>query len=360
MGTLSDGFTAEHTIIPAEAGELVNTPAESASLVVTSPPYPMIEMWDESFTAQNGNVGLLLESGDGDGAFEEMHLLLDEVWRTAGDLLVPGGFFCVNVGDALRTLNGVFRLYSNAARITRTFRSMGFHPLPGVVWRKSTNAPNKFMGSGMLPGGAYITLEHEHILVFRKGPKRVFDKKEGEVRRRSAYFWEERNQWFSDLWEFSGSRQLMKKSSTRERSAAFPLELAYRLICMYSLQGELVVDPFLGTGTTSFAAAAAGRSFRGTEIDTALAETVPRELEQRFCPGGEGLDINTRRLDAHKSFIEEYRNRKGEPRYLSRCYGFPVITAQEQELALPEVRGVERHGMSCRFSYSRPHSKPQN
>ena len=69
--------------------------------------------------------------------------------------------------------------------------------MPAILWRKPTNAPNKFMGSGMLPPNAYVTLEHEYILMFRWGAKREFSQEEQKrSRRESAYFWEERNGWF--------------------------------------------------------------------------------------------------------------------------------------------------------------------
>ena len=110
------------------------------------------------------------------------------------------------------------------------------------------------MGSGMLPAGAYVTLEHEHILVLRKGNKRNFKTPEEKLRRqKSAFFWEERNLWFSDLWEdLKGTKQNNIDKNIRERSGAYPFELAYRLINMLSLREDKVLDPFLGTGTTTW------------------------------------------------------------------------------------------------------------
>ncbi len=82
------------------------------------------------------------------------------------------------------------------------------------------------MGSGMLPAGAYVTLEHEYVLIFRKGGKRTFpSQNQAERRRRSAFFWEERNRWFSDVWDFKGERQRLNGSDIDRRSAAFPFEL---------------------------------------------------------------------------------------------------------------------------------------
>ncbi|MFW6335242.1 MAG: DNA methyltransferase, partial [Desulfosalsimonas sp.] len=108
---------------------------------------------------------------------------------------------CVNIGDAVRKLGDSFSLYPNHSEIIRAFLSRGLTPLPAIIWRKQTNAPNKFMGSGMLPAGAYVTLEHEYVLIFRKGAKRQFATPAQKLnRKKSAIFWEERNQWYSDVW----------------------------------------------------------------------------------------------------------------------------------------------------------------
>ena len=105
---------------------------------------------------------------------------------------------------------------------------MGFTNLPEIIWRKPTNSPNKFMGSGMLPAGAYVTLEHEFILIFRKGGKRIFKSDAEKLKRQqSAFFWEERNVWFSDLWTLTGTNQKLNNKNSRERSAAYPFDLAY-------------------------------------------------------------------------------------------------------------------------------------
>ena len=137
------------------------------------------------------------------------------------------------------------------------------------------------MGSGMLPAGAYVTLEHEYILILRKGGKREFKKEsDKQNRRESALFWEERNLWFSDIWfdikgtpQTLGAQNLGDKTA-RKRSGAYPFELAHRLINMYSVKGDRVLDPFLGTGTTMAAAMAAGRNSVGYEMDASLGPAI--------------------------------------------------------------------------------------
>jgi DNA modification methylase len=333
-----------HRIIPKEASVLNMLDSGSLALVLTSPPYPMIPMWDETFTLQDRRIGGLLAENHGWKAFCAMHELLDRIWALMAPLVMPGGIVCINVGDALRTVDGTFMLYPNAERIVGAFAKLGFSVLPRIIWRKSTNAPNKFMGSGMLPAGAYVTLEHEHILIFRKGGKRIFTGEQKSLRRRSAYFWEERNRWFSDLWDLAGERQLLKGRAARERSGAYPFELAYRLICMYSVQGDLVADPFLGTGTTALAAAAAGRSSLATEMDSVLAESALDSFREQCTYGGIADDVNRRRVGKHLSFVEDYRARQGELKHRNAFYEFPVITAQESDLILPEIAGMEEAG----------------
>lgn len=214
-----------HTLHLGDARDLAKVASASVHLVVTSPPYPMIAMWDEAFGALDPRVGALLAAGEGMAAFEVMHAVLDSVWSECLRALVPGGLLCVNIGDATRSLGGEFCLYPNHVRISTALSRLGATPLPDILWRKPSNAPNKFMGSGMLPAGAYVTYEHEYVLVFRKGasaPSRP------ALRRRqaSAYFWEERNVWFSDLWaDLRGARQAMGAEASRQRSGAFPFEL---------------------------------------------------------------------------------------------------------------------------------------
>jgi DNA modification methylase len=306
----------------------------------------MIEMWDEAFARGDPAVAAALRDGDGPAAFEAMHRGLDAVWRECHRVLVPGGIACINIGDATRTVAGRFRLYANHSRILQAGVEAGFEALPLILWRKQTNAPNKFMGSGMLPGGAYVTLEHEYILLLRKGAKRAFGESDRRRRQESAFFWEERNRWFSDIWDFKGVRQVLGREAGatpwRTRSAAFPVELAYRLVNMYSLRGDVVLDPFLGTGTTTVAAVTAGRHSIGVEIDPRVAATVGDTL------GAAAAGMNTRvreRLTAHRAFIAAREAARAAPlKHENEVYGFPVMTTQERRLTLSAVTAIDRVG----------------
>ncbi len=334
---MGEQLKTTHRIRIGDAGAMADIEDSSVDLIITSPPYPMIQMWDELFSQGDPDITKGLSEGNGAFAFERMHLQLDAVWTEAFRILKPGGMACINIGDATRTLNGHFQLYPNHARIVTTFIGLGFSQLPTILWRKPTNAPNKFMGSGMLPAGAYVTLEHEYILLFRKGPKRRFDDEMKRVRRQSAYFWEERNLWFSDVWfDLRGTSQ--KLNGLTKRSGAFPLELPYRLINMFSIHGDFVVDPFLGSGTTMLAAMCSARNSIGYEIDQSLQSAI---LEKVADVPVIANTIIQNRLDAHHEFINERRKAKGDLRHTNLTYGFPVMTRQEEELHLPLAQNIQ-------------------
>ena len=311
----------------------------TVDLVVTSPPYPMIEMWDEIFVGQDHLIEESLAAGDGRAAFEKMHCLLDAAWEECSRVLKPGGIACINIGDATRTIDKDFQLYSNHSRILSSVLSRGFSALPDILWRKETNAPNKFMGSGMLPVGAYVTYEHEYVLILRKGFRREFSDQEKKRRRESAFFWEERNLWFSDVWfDIKGSTQALVDKTDRSRSAAFPFELAYRLICMYSIKGDVVYDPFCGTGTTLAASMAAGRNGVGLEYDENFMPIALRFLENMPAWSNE---YNRNRLARHLDFVVKRISAGKNIKYKNAHYGFPVVTAQEQELIINDISEVE-------------------
>ena len=351
-----------HKFIYKNAIDMKAVSSGSVDLIVTSPPYPMVEMWDEVFAGQNNAIVKTLENGDGPTAFELMHQLLDPVWEEVYRVLKVGGLACINIGDATRTINKNFTLYPNHMRTLQTALKLGFSALPCILWRKQTNAPNKFMGSGMLPAGAYVTLEHEYILILRKGPKREFKREEEKkTRRESAVFWEERNCWFSDVWfDIKGTPQTLDHKNARSRSAAYPFEVAYRLINMYSAKGDTVLDPFLGTGTTTAAAIASGRNTIGYEIDRSLEEVIDR-IKKVAVDSSRQIILN--RLAKHIEFVIQRQKTKGRLKYKNEHYGFPVMTLQEKELLLSEpLRIIEPEpgcGPAARFFDVAYANKPQ-
>lgn len=320
-----------HTIHFQDARDMSRIKDNSVDLVVTSPPYPMISMWDDVFSRQNKDIKMYLKKGDGLNAYKAMHQELNKVWQEVNRVLKQGGIVCINIGDATRTLNREFKLYPNHSPIIEQFLSLGFDSLPTILWRKETNAPNKFMGSGMLPVGAYVTLEHERILIFRKKQKRVFfSSQEKENRMQSAFFYPERNKWFSDVWgDIKGTPQNIDKQGMRKRSGAYPLELPYRLINMFSVKGDTILDPFLGTGTTTAAAIITGRNSIGIEKDKEFKPLIDKQMFQAIQ---QAESVLQQRISRYVDFIEQ-RERTGKIcKYKNAFYLFPVVTKQEQRI----------------------------
>jgi modification methylase len=257
-------------VIYHSAEQMKELDTGSVQLVVTSPPYPMIEMWDHLFEKMlNIPMGSFTKQED---SYELCHQFLDHVWSESYRVLDKGGILCVNIGDATRSINGNFQCYMNHARIAERCGRIGFQSLVPILWRKPTNKPNAFLGSGFFPPNAYVTLDCEYILVCRKGPKRVV-KPQDPLRYGSQYSKAERDVWFSQTWDLRGERQ------NHAETAPFPEELAYRLIRMFSCLGDTVLDPFVGTGTTVKMARLLGRKGVGYEINSSLKHLIDKSVD---------------------------------------------------------------------------------
>ena len=330
----------KHTIYFNAAQNMSQLSDNSIDLVVTSPPYRMIEMWDDIMGNQNPDIKKALEENNSRIAFELMHQELDQVWAECWRVLKDGSFLCINIGDATRTIDGEFALYNNNTRIIQSCEKLGFTNLPNILWKKTTNAPNKFMGSGMLPCGAYVTLEHEWILIFRKGGKRVYKKSpDKEARRDSSFFWEERNVWFSDIWEIKGVKQTIDKAPSRERNASYPLALPYRLINMYSQKGDIVLDPFMGLGTTALAAILSERNSIGYEIDILLKPLLKDVLNSIDIIKANSIIQD--RYTRHLSFVNDRISQGKEVKYNNERIQCKVMTKQETDLTFHYIDSVD-------------------
>ena len=211
--------------------------------------------------------------------YDAMHVYLAKVWRETYRVLVDGGIACINIGDATRRLNGKFQLFPNHARIFEICEKIGFTTLPYILWKKPTNKPSykgkgAFLGSGFLPPNAYVTLDCEFILLFRKGSLRKFPPID-PTRYGSAFTKPQRDEWFSQIWTLKGTRQT--DDELERRTAAFPDEIAERLIKMFSIKGDIVLDPFLGSGTTTKAAMQNERNSIGYESDRSLLPLIQKK-----------------------------------------------------------------------------------
>jgi len=279
-----------------DARRLAGIRDASVHLVVTSPPYPKIPQWDTLFRA--------LGARD----YPAMLEVLDAAWRACHRVLVPGGILAVNIGDALRSEDGRFRLWPNHAETLRSATRIGFRPLPYLLWKKPTNRPNAFLGSGFLPPNAYVTLDCEFILLFRKGDLRRLPPHDPD-RERSRFSRAERDLWFSQVWsDIRGAPQRRADG----RSAAFPAAIPERLIRMFSIAGDTVLDPFAGTGTTVWAAARCGRNAIGVEWDRRVFAELEAEARRR------GLLTRSARATARKSQAPRVRGARSPLRPRAR------------------------------------------
>jgi modification methylase len=286
----------QHKIILGNSQRMPEIENGSVELMVTSPPYPMIAMWDELFANVDSHIAELFKKLDENAneetvrqIYDAMHDNLAKVWAETYRVLVDGGIACINIGDATRSVNGKFQLYPNHSRITEVCEKIGFNTLPYILWKKPTNKPmykgkGAFLGSGFLPPNAYVTVDCEFILLFRKGKLRKFQPKD-TLRYESAFTKKERDEWFSQIWTVKGSRQ--KEPQLERRTAAYPEEIADRLIRMFSVKSETVLDPFLGSGTTTKIAMQNERNSIGYEVDENLFSVITKRTA--ICKRKEAL-----------------------------------------------------------------------
>jgi site-specific DNA-methyltransferase (cytosine-N4-specific) len=244
-------------------------------------------MWDDQFSRMDEKIAALWKQLEADcrdevvtAIYDAMHENLARVWQETYRVLVDGGIACINIGDATRTVNGKFRLFPNHARIIEHCERIGFTTLPYVLWKKPTTKPKykgkgAFLGSGFLPPNAYVTLDCEFILIFRKGNLRKFPTHDAQ-RYGSRFTKKQRDAWFTQIWTVKGSRQTLDE--LERRTAAFPEEIADRLIRMFSIKGDTVLDPFLGSGTTTKVAMQNERNSVGYEIDASMLPLIKNNI----------------------------------------------------------------------------------
>jgi modification methylase len=229
---------------------------ESVHLVVTSPPYWTLKEYRDA-DAQLGHVA----------DYETFLAELDKVWKRCFQALAPGGRLICVVGDVClsrRKNNGRHTVVPLHASIQEHCRQVGFDNLAPIIWHKIANAVHEvengssFLGKPYEPN-AVIKNDIEFILMQRKPGG--YRQPSVTTRILSVISEENHKTWFQQIW------MGLTGASTRHHPAPFPLELAERLIRMFSFVGDTVLDPFLGTGTTTLAAMRNGRNSIGYEID---------------------------------------------------------------------------------------------
>lgn len=255
-----------HRLINGDARDLSFTGDESVHLVVTSPPYWNLKRYNEN----PGQLGHIQD-------YESFLGELEKVWRHVFRVLVPGGRLVCVVGDVCvaRRKFGRHLVFPLHADISVMCRRIGFDNLNPIIWHKIANAsyevPNgsKFLGKPYEPN-AIIKNDMEFILMQRKPGG--YRKPTEEQRRQSMIDKKDFDRWFQQIWNLPGA-------SLKHHPAPFPLELASRLVRMFSFVEDTVLDPFCGTGTTMVAAFKHQRNSIGVEVDPEYCRMAARYLK---------------------------------------------------------------------------------
>jgi len=254
-------------LINGDARDLSFLPDESIHLVITSPPYWNLKRYNEN-PYQLGHIN----------DYESFLGELEKVWKEVFRVLVPGGRLVCVVGDVCvsRRKFGRHLVFPLHADICVQCRKIGFDNLNPIIWYKIANASfevengSKFLGKPYEPN-AIIKNDMEFILMQRKpGGYR----KPTEIQRKlSKIDKQDFNLWFKQIWNITGA-------STRSHPAPFPFELASRLVRMFSFQGDTILDPFCGSGTTMISSLRYGRNSIGIDIEPEYCRMAARFLKK--------------------------------------------------------------------------------
>ena len=238
-------------------------PDRSVHLVITSPPY-----WQLKDYGTDAQIGF-------HESYESYINNLNLVWSECERVLHPGCRFCVNIGDqfARSVYYGRYKVIPIRTEIIKFCETIGFDYMGAIIWQKvtttNTTGGASIMGSFPYPRNGILKLDYEFILIFKKqgeAPRPTREQKE-----LSAMTKEEWNTYFSGHWNFGGAKQ-------DGHIAMFPEELPRRLIKMFAFQGDTVLDPFMGSGTTNLAARNLGRHSVGYEINPEFIEIAKQKL----------------------------------------------------------------------------------
>jgi len=293
-----------HTLYWGDARGFPYIPDESVHLVVTSPPYWNLKRYNDS-PDQMGHIN----------DYETFLADLDKVWREVYRVLVPGGRLVCVVGDVCQSRRqfGRHSVVPLHADICVLCRKIGFDNLNPIIWHKISNASfevengTKFLGKPYEPN-AIIKSDIEFILMERKAGG--YRQPTEEQRRLSKMTKEEYRAWFQQIWNLTGA-------STRGHPAPFPVELAYRLVRMFSFIGDTVLDPFNGSGSTMLAALKSGRNSIGIEIDPAYCKMAAERLRDQNASLFSSAELFFKKAIQQRSglmVVREERSLYGETR----------------------------------------------
>jgi DNA modification methylase len=268
-------MAAHHKVIIGDAREMREVPDQSVHLIVTSPPY-----WQLKDYGTPGQIGF-------DDTYEAYINNLSLVWHECRRVLHPGCRLCINIGDqfARSVYYGRYKIIPIRTEIIKFCESDGFDYMGAIIWRKVTTCNTTggavVMGSFPYPRNGILKLDYEFILIFKKYGEAP--KASKAVKEASKMTTEEWNEYFSGHWTFPGEKQ-------KKHLAMYPEELPRRLIRMFSFVGDSVLDPFLGSGTTSLAARKFDRHSIGYEINPDFVKVIKEKLSGAPRPSGGGKE----------------------------------------------------------------------
>jgi DNA modification methylase len=273
----------QHNIFQKDSRDLTFLEDNSVHLIVTSPPYWTLKKYNDN-DSQLGEIR----------GYEEFLFELDKVWKHCFRVLVPGGRLVCVVGDVClsrRKNNGRHTVVPLHASIQEHCRQIGFDNLAPIIWHKIANAVFEASGNGAgflgkpYEPNAVIKNDIEFILMQRKPGG--YRKPSTATRVLSVISDENHKQWFQSIWRG------LTGASTRQHPAPFPEELAARLVRMFSFVGDTVLDPFMGTGTTTIAAAKWGRNSIGIEVDPDYYDLAEKRIRNQVDSLFSTAAINT-------------------------------------------------------------------
>ena len=260
----------EHKIVFGDSRNMQQVADKSVQLIVTSPPY-----WQLKDYGTADQIGF-------NNSYEEYINNLNLVWQECYRVLDNGCRLCINIGDqfARSVYYGRYKVIPIRTEIIRFCEFLGMDYMGAIIWQKATtmntSGGGAIMGSFPYPLNGILKMDYEFILLFKK--LGVPPKPSPEQKRLSEISKDEWNQYFSSHWAFNGVRQY-------EHIAMFPEELPKRLIKMFSFVGETVLDPFVGSGTTSLAAKNLARNSIGYEINDSFRPII----EEKLCANQRNL-----------------------------------------------------------------------
>jgi site-specific DNA-methyltransferase (adenine-specific) len=273
--------TVKNLIIIGDSRNMREVKDESVHLIITSPPY-----WQLKDYGEGNQIGF-------NDTYEEYINNLNLVWNECHRILHKGCRLCINIGDqfARSVYYGRYKIIPIRTEIIKFCETIGFDYMGAIIWQKvttcNTTGGATIMGSFPYPRNGILKIDYEFILIFKKyGSSPNVSK---DIKEQSKLTQEEWNQYFAGHWAFPGEKQ-------DKHLAMFPEELPRRLIKMFSFMGDTVLDPFLGSGTTSLASKNLNRNSIGYEINEDFLSVIKDKL---------GIQQNSLFEDAQFSLIKQ-------------------------------------------------------